>query len=258
MKLMFASLDCGGNFKGVEDIAHLSKYILLSYYYVRKKQDEKGIIDLMVQRNKEDNFMLDSGAFTLMTSKRNAKKDDLDTYIDNYIAFIKKYEIKRYVEMDLDVVIGYEEVLRIRKRLEDEIGYPSVPVWHMSRGTEEFKKMVDEYDYIAIGGLVGHMPQSAYPLLKELVKYAGVRGTKVHGLGFTRKDAYEYGFYSVDSSSWTSGLRFGTAVKFRNNKIRAVKKPKNARADIQKAHRNNFIEWCKFQRYVEGKHGKGN
>lgn len=258
MKLMFASLDCGGNYELAKDIAHLSKYILLSYYYVRKKENEKGLIDLMVQRNKEDNLMLDSGAFTLMTSKRNAKNNDLDAYIDNYIAFIKKYEIKRYIEMDLDVVIGYDEVLKLRKRLEDEIGYPSVPVWHMSRGTEEYKKMVDEYDYIAIGGLVEHVPQSAYPLIKELVKYANVKGTKVHGLGFTRKDAHEYGFYSVDSSSWTSGRRFGTAVKFRNNKIQALKKPENARANDKKVHRNNFIEWCKFQRYVEGKHGKRN
>jgi len=255
MKLMLASLDAG-DFKNVEDLVHLSKYILLSYYYVRKKQDEKGLIDLMVQRNKEDNFILDSGAFTLMTSKRNTKQDDLDAYIDNYISFIKKYNIKRYIEMDLDVVIGYDEVLKLRKRLEDEIGYPCVPVWHMSRGIEEYKKMVDEYDYVAIGGLVAHVPQSAYPLIKELVRYANAKGTKVHGLGFTRKDAHEYGFYSVDSSSWTSGRRFGTAVKFRNNKLQAIKKPENTRANYKIVDRNNFVEWCKFQRYVEGKYEK--
>lgn len=257
MKLMFASLDAG-SFENVEDLVHLSKYILLSYYYVRKKEGEKGLIDLMVQRNKEDNFLLDSGAFTLMTSKKGTKNDELGTYVDNYIAFIKKYKIKRYIEMDLDVVIGYDEVLKLRKYLEDEIGYQSVPVWHMSRGTEEFKKMVDDYDYVAIGGLVEHVPQSAYPLIKELVKYANSKGTKVHGLGFTRKDAHEYGFYSVDSSSWTAGRRFGTAVKFRNNKLQAIKKPENTRANYKKVDRNNFVEWCKFQRYVEGKHGKRN
>lgn len=256
MKLMFAGLDIG-QWENIRDIAHYSKYMLSSYLYLRDTKHADAF-ELMMQRNREDNFMLDSGAFTLMTSKKNSKQGDLDAYVDEYIAFIKKHKIKRYIEMDMDIVIGYDEVLKLRKRLEDEIGYQSIPVWHMSRGTDEFKKMVDEYDYIAIGGLVGHMPQSAYPLLKELVKYAGVRGTKVHGLGFTRKDAYEYGFYSVDSSSWSAGRRFGTAVKFRNNKLQSIKKPENTRANIRKVDRNNFIEWCKFQRYVEGKHGKGN
>lgn len=256
MKLMFAGIDIG-QWENIRDIAHYSKYMLSSYWYLRENKHADAL-ELLLQRNSEDNFMLDSGAFTLMTSKRNAKKDDLDAYVDEYIAFVKKYEIKRYIEMDLDVVIGYDEVLKMRKRLEDEIGYPSVPVWHMSRGTEEYKKMVDEYDYVAIGGLVEHVPQSAFPLIKELVRYANSKGTKVHGLGFTRKNAHEYGFYSVDSSSWTAGRRFGSAVKFRNNKLQAIKKPENTRANYKIIDRNNFIEWCKFQRYVEGKHGKRN
>lgn len=256
MKLMFAGLDIG-QWENIRDLAHHSKYMLSSYLHLRETKHADAF-QLMLQRNSEDNFMLDSGAFTLMTSKKNIERDDLDAYIDDYIAFIKKYKIKRYVEMDLDVVIGYDEVLKLRKYIEDEIGYPSIPVWHMSRGTEEYKKMVDEYDYVAIGGLVAHVPQSAYPLIKELVRYANAKGTKVHGLGFTKKDAHEYGFYSVDSSSWSAGRRFGTAVKFRNNKLQAIKKPENTRANIKIVDRNNFIEWCKFQRYVEGKHGKRN
>lgn len=253
---MFAGLDIG-QWENIRDLAHHSKYMLSSYLHLRETKHADAF-QLMLQRNSEDNFMLDSGAFTLMTSKKNIERDDLDAYIDDYIAFIKKYKIKRYVEMDLDVVIGYDEVLKLRKYIEDEIGYPSIPVWHMSRGTEEYKKMVDEYDYVAIGGLVAHVPQSAYPLIKELVRYANAKGTKVHGLGFTKKDAHEYGFYSVDSSSWSAGRRFGTAVKFRNNKLQAIKKPENTRANIKIVDRNNFIEWCKFQRYVEGKHGKRN
>ena len=256
MKLMLAGIDIG-QWENIRDLAHYCKYMLSSYFYLRENK-HADVFQLILQRNSEDNFLLDSGAFTLMTSKKNLKQDNLDAYVDDYIAFIKKYKIKRYIEMDLDVVIGYDEVLKLRKYIEDEVGYQSVPVWHMSRGTEEYKKMVDEYDYIAIGGLVEHVPQSAYPLIKELVRYANIKGTKVHGLGFTKKDAHEYGFYSVDSSSWTAGRRFGTAVKFRNNKIQAIKKPENTRANYKIVDRNNFIEWCKFQRYMEGKHGKRN
>ena len=251
MKLMLASLDVG-SFGTVKDIAHLSKYILLSYYYVRKQQNEKGLIDLMVQRNKEDNFILDSGAFTFFSSVNESKEIDFDGYLDEYIAFINKYNIKRFAELDVDSVAGYEKVLNMRNRLESETGKQCIPVWHVSRGIDDWKSLVKEYDYIAIGGIVSkEITKADFPKLKALTHYANVNGTDVHGLGFTNKDAYKYGFYSVDSSSWRSGSRYGAAVKFRNNRIQAIKKPENTRANYKIIDRNNFIEWCKFQRFVE-------
>lgn len=251
MKLMLASLDAG-SFENVQDLVKHCKYALLSFYYVRKKENNKELIDYMIDLNSKDNFLLDSGAFSLMTSKKNSELN-LDAYIEEYINFVKKYKIKRYIEMDLDSVVGYEKVLEIRKRLENEIGYQSVPVWHMSRGTEEFKKMCNEYKYVAIGGLVEHVPKSAYPAIKELVKYANSKRVKVHGLGFTNKDAWTYGFYSVDSSSWTSGRRYGQGVVFKNGKITNLKRPKGSKANYLVVDRNNFVEWCKYQRFVEDK-----
>lgn len=250
MKLMLASLDAGA-YENVEGLVKYCKYALLSFYYVRKKRSNKELINYMIDLNHKDNFLLDSGAFTLMTSKKNGLSD-LAAYVEEYINFVKEYKIKRYIEMDLDSVIGYEKVLEIRKQLENEIGYQCVPVWHMSRGTEEFKKMCSEYKYVAIGGLVEHVPKSAYPLIRELVKYANSKKVKVHGLGFTNKDAWTYGFYSVDSSTWTAGRRYGKGVVFQNGKITNLKKPKGSKANYLVVDRNNFIEWCKYQRYVEG------
>lgn len=250
MKLMLAGLDV--NWKHIEDIAHFCKYLLLSFWYIRKSKDI-GIIKLMQERNAEDNFILDSGAFTLMMTEDGKKTEKLEEYIEDYIEFIKKYQIKRYIEMDIDVLVGYERVLEIRKYLESQIGYPCIPVWHMSRGIAEYKKMVAEYDYVAIGGLVAHVKPKQYPLIKELAKYGNSKRVKVHGLGFTRKDAHEYGFYSVDSSSWSAGRRFGHAHIFNNNKLTSIPKPLNSRANYTTIDRNNFIEWCKYQRYMERK-----
>lgn len=256
MKLMFASLDTGP-YENIADIAHLTKYFLSSFWYITKKKDQ-GLYDLMSKRNEEDNFILDSGAFTLMMTENTDLHKDLDEYIERYIAFVKKYKIKRYIEMDIDGVIGYEKVKEIRAYLEKEIGWPSIPVWHKSRGIDEWYKHVEEYDYIAFGGFndVGNtgVKKSEYDDVKRMVAYANSKGVKVHGLGFTNKDSWQYGFYSVDSSSWTVGRRFGTVVKFQNNQIKVVERPENTRLkDTRLADRHNFIEWCKFQRYVETK-----
>lgn len=253
---MMASLDVT-DWKNVHDIAHYCKYMLLSYFYM-EKNNRPELYELMAQRNKEDNFMLDSGAFTLMMTKNTDLHKDLDGYIERYIEFIKKYKVKRYIEMDIDSVIGYEAVKEIRKKLEAEIGWKSIPVWHKSRGIDDYKQMIEEYDYVAFGGFndVGNeaITSKEYGKVKQMVQYANHRKVKVHGLGFTRKDAFEYGFYSVDSSSWRAGSRYGVMNKFQNGVIQRVDKPDNTRADYKKVDRNNFIEWCKYQRSLEKKY----
>lgn len=257
MKLMFASFD-NGRWDTISDLAHHSKYILLSYWYMRTKHKNTELYEFMMQRNSEDNFVLDSGAFTLMMTKNVDLHKDLDAYIDQYIAFVKKYKIKRYIEMDIDSVIGYDKVKQIRRKLETEIGWKCIPVWHKNRGIEDYKQMIDEYDYVAFGGFndVGNeaVTSEDLPNVKKLIQYANHRGVKVHGLGFTRNEAWEYGFYSVDSSSWAAGRRFGQAAKFEGNRLTRIEKPANTRADYRVVDRNNFVEWCKYQRWVEDKY----
>lgn len=117
-----------------------SRYILTSFYYFREKLPFD--VDL---------HLVDSGAFTFFSSK---KKIDIDAYLTEYIEYINKYDIKYFFELDIDVIVGYEKVLELRERLERETGKKCIPVWHISRGKEEFLKMIKEYDYASIGGVV--------------------------------------------------------------------------------------------------------
>lgn len=256
MKLMFAGLE-SGQWENISDLAHYCKYILSSYWYLRDTK-HADVLNLMLQRNSEDNFMLDSGAFTLMMTDNANLHKDLDNYIEQYIKFVKKYKIRNYIEMDIDSVIGYKEVKQIRRKLEMDIGWKCIPVWHKNRGIEDYKKMVSEYDYVAFGGFndVGNLAITSedLPSVKKMIQYANHRKVKVHGLGFTRNGAWEYGFYSVDSSSWSSGRRFGNAAKFEGNRLTKIEKPDNTRADYKIIDKNNFVEWCKYQRWVEDKY----
>ena len=248
MQLYLASLDSGTR-EVFGSLVYKSKYVLVSFWYM-KKLKKRLIFDLMIERNKQDRLILDSGAFTFLSSN---SKMDIDEYLDEYINFINKYDIKRFAELDIDPIIGYEKTMQMRDKLERETGKKCLPVWHKSRGLQAFKDDVDKYPYVSIGGIVtGEIKRKEFPMFKQLTRYANARGVKVHGLGFTGKDCYKYGFDSVDSSSWTSGGRYATTYKFKGNELKSIQKPDNTRLkDHIAMDKHNFIEWIKFQRYVE-------
>lgn len=127
-----------------EAIRNSKPYILESFYYANK--DTESLIPYF------GDFLLDSGAFTFMT---NAKKDvNWDEYIKKYAEFVRRNNIDKYFELDIDSVVGYKKVLEYRNKLEKLTGKKCIPVWHKSRGIKEFEKMCDEYPYVAIGGIV--------------------------------------------------------------------------------------------------------
>ena len=182
-------------------------------------------------------------------------KEEMEKYINRYIAFIKKHKIKHYFEIDVDNIFGLEQVEIWRKKLEKETNTKCIPVWHKGRGVEYFKKMCENYDYIAIGGLVFHVKKQEYENIRKLVNYAYNNNVKVHGLGFTKtNDLMKYKFYSVDSASWVRAAAMGQQIHtFKYNKMvqRAINK-NGKKVNITKLARHNFIEWCKYQRFMEG------
>lgn len=218
-------------------------YVLESFYYIQDWQYQ------MI--HKWDMFLLDSGAFTFMlNSKINL---DWGKYLNRYIDFINNHNVEYFFELDIDSVVGYERVKKMRDELERKTNKKCIPVWHKSRGMEEYRKLCKEYDYIAIGGLVSkEIKQSEYPFLKKLVSLARQYDTKVHGLGFTNKNAVNYGFYSVDSTNWLSSSRFGGVDYFDGTKMVKVTTPKGKKAVHYKI-RDEYVlkEWIKYQKYLD-------
>lgn len=64
-------------------------------------------------------FMLDSGAFTFFQSGKQVNWND---YVERYAEFINRNRIKLFLELDIDVLIGYENVKKLRKKLESLTG----------------------------------------------------------------------------------------------------------------------------------------
>lgn len=226
-------------------------FVLCSFYDLKNKNKET--INMFVNDN--EMFLLDSGAYTFLA---NVKKDNIDfnKYLDEYINFINKWNIKYFFELDVDKIVGYEEVLKMRKRLEDKTNKKCIPVWHKSRGMEEYKKLCQEYDYISIGGIViREITKKDYKNFGGMLEYAKKYNCKVHGLGFTNlsnlnNDTYK--FYSVDSTSWVSGGRFGTMYLFKNGKLENIINKDVRKVNHKTLNSHNTEQWVKFSKYKAG------
>ena len=160
------------------------------------------------------------------------------------------------MELDIDALFGTEQAMKYREKLESEIGYQCMPIWHKERGMQSFKQDVEKYDYVGIGGLaIKTIKRSDWEKLKMLTSYARKRHTKLHAMGFTPShDVYKYGFYSSDSSSWTSSMRFGTVYRFDGRGISSLKNVKYKRVkgdDYNRAFCAGYLEWLKYQAYVD-------
>jgi len=197
-------------------------------------------------------FLLDSGAFTFMQGKGGSP--DWDDYVERYADFINRNNVEKYFELDIDSVVGYERVKAIRRKLERLTNRPCIPVWHVSRGVDEYKKMCDEYGYVAVGGIVSkEIKPDKYGSLPVLISEAHKRKAKVHGLGFTALEwLKKCHFDSVDSTAWTTGNRFGYLYYFDGKTMRKKDAPTGHRiGDSRAAALNNYTEWIKFQKYAE-------
>lgn len=219
--------------------------ILESYYYARAN---KWAIELIP---KFKSFLLDSGAFTFMSDPKNTAP--WDEYLEKYAEFINRHGIELFFELDIDSVVGLKETERLRGKLEKLTGKQCIPVWHKSRGKDYWFRMANEYDYIAIGGIVsGEIKRNEHKHFPWFIKTARDRGAKVHGLGYTNLQGIKrYPFYSVDSTAWLYGNRSGVIYRFNGNTLIKTKAPEGKRLKSRDAAIHNFNEWVKFSQYME-------
>ena len=205
------------------------------------------------QPSRYRDFILDSGIFSYLNGK-NTDNVDWEKYVDDYAKFVLEKRIKNYVEVDVDKIVGLSEVERLRKRLEARVGWKSMPVWHINRGYDKWLEICRDYDYVCFGAFITDgLSKSKYLMVPKFISDAARLGAKVHGLGFTDfKWMPKLHFYSVDSSSWVSGNRYGHVFKYNNGKVDIIKRPPNHKmTNLEELAWHNFTEWMLFSNYAE-------
>jgi hypothetical protein len=232
----------------VRDVKLSEMSILESFYYLRKNEE------FMALAKHFGSFLLDSGAFTFMTGAHKGAIN-WDEYVEDYARFINKHDIKLFFELDIDSVVGLQEVERLREKLEAMTGKKPIPVWHKNRGKEYFIKMCENYPYVALGGIVTkEIPRQKYEKgFPWFIKTAHLHRCKIHGLGYTTiLNLPKYHFDSVDSTAWLYGNRGGYLYKFNPSKGTMDQlKADNARLKSREGAVNNFREWVKLCKYAE-------
>ena len=218
-------------------------FILESFFYVQDWMDD--------YIKNHWNFLLDSGAFTFMVKNKN--NIDWNEYLERYAVYINRLDIKYFFELDIDSIVGYNEVLKLRKKLESLTNKKCIPVWHRARGKDAWLSMIKEYKYVTIGGIVTkEIGLKNYGIFTWLLNEAKKKNCKVHGLGFTNLNGMrKYKFYSVDSTAWIYGNRGGFLYKFCGDNLVKINTPPGKRLKPKEAAIHNFNEWVKFQKYAK-------
>ena len=224
--------------------------ILESFFYVSKNK----VFPTLLKKGIYKKILLDSGAFTFMqSSKTNINWED---YINQYANFINANDIKLFFELDIDGIIGLDNVERLRDRLYRLTGKQPIPVWHINRGKQYFIDMCKTYPYVALGGIAGAGDKATRRNAKKyfpwFINTAHKNNAKIHGLGFTEvKNLKIYHFDSVDSTAWLYGNRGGYIYRFNTSKCEMEQITKeNSRLKGNLVAIYNFNEWLKFQDYA--------
>lgn len=240
------------NIREFSDIDFRSVYLLESYYYLLSNKKAPESI-----WTANDNFLLDSGAFTFMQSAAKSGEVDWISYADKYADFIRNHKIKYYFELDIDSLKGLRYVEMLRSRIENRVGWQCIPVWHTERGKDYFLGMVRDYNYVSLGSIAKVMPPQvaiAPEYLPWFVSTAHKNGAKIHALGYTSSRLKDFHFDSVDSSSWLMGNISGGYCKFDLTKglVKSHPRPIDTKIrNYKEVMAHNFLEWVKFQKYAD-------
>jgi len=175
--------------------------ILLSFAYVSSWAKEG--TDYL----RHTDLLVDSGAFTAFM-----KGTTID--IRKYTEWLADNARNINHAAALDVIGDWRASAKNFDAMREVLGsrVKVVPAWHLGSPAVELERPCKENDYVAIGGCV---PYSKTPkiLMRHLIaahRVAAGQGTKLHGLGITGVTTMrKLPWYSVDSSSWMAGMRFG-------------------------------------------------
>ena len=173
-------------------------YSILASYYAFKNDPD--IIRDCLKKNYD--ILIDCGAFSAESSGKPIN-------IVEYCEFLKYTEAITYAGLD---VIGNAKATRENNEfMVKEYGLRPIPTFHLGSTIEDLASIASgQYPYIALGGLVfnsgvtSHCDQVWSWILKNNPKL------RVHGFGVTNIELMDrYPWYSIDSSSFKSGKRYG-------------------------------------------------
>lgn len=198
---------------------------LMSYEYLKGKGHGQ------IKKYSDMHLFIDSGAYTYITNPEfeSYTVEQWEEQIQKYLSWAKKHKdsIFAIADLDLQYLVGNEKVYEWRKKYFEpfmlETGIPVCFIYH-EEGDEQWEYMCKRYPYVGLSlNVDGNSIDEAD--LREKFRVAEKYNTLVQGMASTRTSMLtEYPFYTVDSTTWNVGLKYGEISVWNNNKMSRIKK----------------------------------
>lgn len=160
-------------------------------------------------------IFIDSGAYSAATI---GKPVSLDSYVD----FLHGLDLTGIIYANLDV-IGDADASSQNLAAMEKSGLAPLPVFHFGSSLHHLDRLVEQYDYIALGGMVGTPASKTLPWAARCAERSN--RARFHAFGQTStKMMYSFDWQSVDSSAWTAGIRYGDLPIFSGGAAKTIRR----------------------------------
>lgn len=174
------------------------------------------------------NMALDSGAYSLYTSfsaprdsagEKLATKFDrryanyayfegkeFKTYLEKYIAYLHARKDQYDFYVTVDVIFNPVKTWEVLKYIES-CGLKPMPVFHVGERLDVLKRLMDEYEYIGVGGLGQEITKQKYipfadSVFRTICDSKGRPKHRIHGFAIAASEILaRYPYYSTDATS---------------------------------------------------------
>lgn len=220
-------------FSGVEYEEYLDilydlgiRNFLMSYEYLKGKGRQA------LKKYPDMHLFIDSGAYTYQVDPQYESWtiEQWEQQIETYLAWAKKHKdsIFAIADLDLQYVVGSDIVYEWRKRYFEpfmlETGIPVCFIYH-DEGLDQWEYMCKRYPYVGLSLAIDKQQADGEAQLCEMFRIAEKYNSLCQGMASTNTALLtQYPFYTVDSTTWNVGLKYGEISVWRDTKMSRVKK----------------------------------
>lgn len=219
-------------FSGVEQETYLDilyslgiRNFLMSYEYLKGKGSS------VFKKYKDIRLFIDSGAYTYQVDPKyeSYTVEQWVSQIETYLSWVEKHKDYIFAIADLDLQylpnVGYETVYKWREKYFEPFmlrtGVPVCFIYHED-GLDYWEYMCKRYPYVGFSLAVD---DSGGSTLNEMFRIAEKHNALCQGMASTNtKMLMELPFYTVDSTTWNVGIKYGEISVWTGTKMTRVKK----------------------------------
>ena len=232
-EVMDRTRDISFFYSGVEYDLYLSgcynmgiRNFLMSYHYLTGRN-----LKDIFEKYPDIHLFVDSGAFTYqMDAKyRDYSVARWEEHIQKYLSWAErnKEHIFAIANLDIEALVGAENVTRWNKEYFEpfmlKTGIPVCFVYHDGASSNNWEWYCERYPYVGFSSISQTGSVQDMDAYREYLRIAEKHDTLVHGFGMTKiKELSELPYYTVDSTTWKVGMRYGKLIIFDGSTVKQI------------------------------------